>query len=284
MLLRRSLWVLAGGLLLWPLGASAIEFPLPSVDTRLHTPNSAQPGAEWDTGPAGGDEITYTASTTTLHLDAELFTLNYYDPNIGACPTDVGSNCAHNYTTNLDISLDAMLDSVTVTSIGFGFYSIEVAFETTGGTDITVTDVSGPSTTVLTAEWAAGTFNGDPTTGLTAFATYNDGSFFGSPGLTGDPTIVGFALITGGVYAQLFDSGLAGSDFGVQIGEIFESAPGALDALAAYIVANSSLPDFAFEAEGQVFRLEAGEFELPEPGAALLLAPALLLALRRRRS
>jgi len=284
MLLRRSLWVLAGALLLWPLGASAIEFPLPSVDTRIHTPNSGQPGAEWDTGPNGGDQITYTAGTTTLHMDAELFRLNYYDPNIGGCPTDVGSNCVHAFTTNLDISLDALLDSVTVTSLGFGFWDIELAFTTTGGTDITVTDISGPSTTVLTAEWAAGVFNGDPTTGLAAFATYNDGTFFGPAGLTGDPVIVGFAEITGGVYAQLFDDGMAGSDFGVQIGEIFEGVPGALDALAAYIVTYSTLPDFAFEAEGQVFRLEAGEFELPEPGAAWLLAPALLLATRRRRS
>lgn len=257
--------------------ASAVQFVLPTADTRLHSISSGEPGAEWDTGGLGvNGELSYSSVTEILSFDAELNVLNYFDPNDGGCPTDVGSNCTHNYVTNLDLSVSASLESIDVTFLGGTFFELTVNFESTGGTDITLTDPT-DSTVLLSASWQAGSFLGSPTTGLSATALYDTGS----ASVIGDLTLVGFAGAATGSYAQLLDSG-GGSNLLVNIGEAFDFSP-TLDALAATLVGTSTLASFTAEGEGQLFRVESGNF-VPEPHAALLLGSILLAgAIARRR-
>lgn len=275
----RALALVAAGALLSTAGtASAVQFT-PGVDARLHTLTSGQSGAEWNTGALGAanGQLSYSSVTTQLSLTAELDVLNYYDPNDITCPTDVGSNCTFNYGTNLDITVGADLNGIVTTALGGGFFQIDINFETTAGTDITIVDPT-DSTTVLTAEWQAGTFSGFPTTGLTVSGIYDSGS--GS--VVGDPTALGFATITGGLYAGLFDSG-GSSDVSLHLAEFFDFAP-TIDAIAAAIIGTGVLPSFTAEGEGQIFRVAAGDF-VPEPNLGLLIGSAVLaIAAIRRRS
>jgi hypothetical protein len=272
--------------------ASAVQFPLPTLDARLHTLTSGQPGAEWNTGGTGsGGDIDYDSGTERLTLTAGLDVLNYYDPNNGACATDAAPTCSHNFVTNLDLTVEADLASISITSLGFGFWDITLNFESTGGTDITLVDPT-DLTTLLSASWQSGTFLGNATDGLTVAATFDDGTFTGDPaGLTGDPTAVGFATIAGGDYAPLFDSG-GTTDVSLHLSEFFDFSP-STTAIAAAIVANfegnggthvdnSALIDFTNEGQGQIFRVASGDFHVPEPGTALLLSPLLLILARRR--
>jgi hypothetical protein len=271
--------------------ANALQFSLPSTDARLHTLTSLEPGAEWNTGalgPANG-QLVYTSSTTTLALTAELDVLNYYDPNDTGttpgvtstpgtgCTTDVGTNCAYNFATNLHITVDASLNGLVVTNLGSGYFQIDINFETTGGTDITIVDPT-DSTTVLSASWQAGTFSGSPTTGLTVTGIYDSNTST----VSGDPTALGFANITGGAYAQLFDSG-GSSDVSLHLSEFFDFSP-TMDSIAATIIGSNTLPDFTAEGQGQIFRVAAGDF-VPEPNLAVMLGSAgLALAGLRQRS
>jgi len=256
--------------------ASAFQFTLPSTDTRLHTIGSGQPGAEWTTGGLGSNgDLSYDSGTELLDFDAEVDVLNYFDPNVGSCPTDVGSNCAENFSTNLDLSVVASLAGISVNSLGGTFFELIVDFETTGGTDVTITDPT-DNTVLLSAAWQAGTFLGSPTTGLSASVIF-DASDGGS--VIGDLTLVGFLDVTAGDYAQLFESG--SSRLAIAIGEGFDFTP-TLTTLAAGIVSSGSLGSFTAEGEGQLYRAQAGEF-VPEPQAALLIALGLLGAWTARR-
>jgi hypothetical protein len=284
--------------LLWPAAAGAVEFSLPSIDTRLHTLMSSQPGAEWNTGANGasGGELAYSSAGQQLTLAANLDVLNYFDPNGGAaagvtgapCTTDAGSNCAYNFTNDPAISVAADLDSILITDFGGGIYQVDLNFESTGGTDITITDDD--STVLLTASWQAGTFQSFPTTGLTVSAIYDAGNNV----LIGDPTALGFGVITGGAYAQIFDSG-GSFDISLHLAEFFNFVPTTSTIAAAIItnyisngglfVDNSALIDFTADGQGQVFRVDTGDFQVPEPAAASLLGASLaLLAARRRRA
>jgi hypothetical protein len=162
--------------------------------------------------------LVYSDITQQLTITGELDVLNYFDPAGGPCTTDAGSNCSFNYASNPSFSVVADLDSILVTNLGFGFFQIDLNFASTGGTDITVLDAD--STTLLTAMWQAGTFLGNPTTGLTVSGIYDSGA----GDLTADPTVVGFAEITGGLYASLFDSG-GSTDFSLHIAEFFSFSP-----------------------------------------------------------
>ncbi len=273
------------GALLLALPASAVTFPLPSADTRAHTFGSGQPGLEWTTEGVGSNgEVSYDSATQIVTMGAVINVLNFFDPNVGACPTDVGSNCAENLAQNLAFDVTAQLESVVVTDFGGGTFQIDVNFGSAPGDDLVVTDPD--STTLLTGEFTAGTFLGDPTTGLTASAFVVNGS------VSGNPTVVGFASFTGGAYAQLFDSGL-GPDFGLKVSEFFDLVP-TLTALAGPILAdyagdgsvdNATLGDFTAEGQGQLFRVASGDFTVPEPGAGLLLGSTFaLLGLAARRA
>lgn len=271
--------LIAAGMLLSFAGtASAVQFTLPSADTRLHSLSSGQPGAEWDTGGLGvGGGLVYSSITEELTLDADLNVLNYFDPNDGSCATDVGSNCVVNFATNLDLDMAASLHSIVVNPLGGTFFEVIVNFETTGGADLTLTDPT-DSTVLATASWQAGSFLGQSTTGLSASAIYDAGS--GS--VLGDMTAIGFANVTGGPYAQLFESG-GSLDLGINLGEFFDFIP-TLDALAAGIIATGTLASFTAEGEGQIFRVTAGDF-VPEPQPALMVGIALLaVAAWRRRA
>jgi len=257
--------------------AAAIQFTLPT-EALLHTVGNG-PGAAWATEGTGVDgQLSYDNPTQALELEAELTVLNYWDTNDAGCPTDTfGSNCSHNFATTLDITMLAALDSVTVDDLGGGFFQIDISFASTGGTDITLVDPT-DSTTLLTAQWQAGTFQSNPpTTGLTVTAFYDSGS--GS--VIGDPTAVGFAAVTGGDYAQLFGA----SELGLQLAEFFDFVPD-LDTLGGAIAANfianggthvddSALLSFVAEGEGQVFRVAEGQF-VPEPTTLLLLGSGIL--------
>jgi len=267
-------FVMTGG------AASAVQFELPtdaSADARLHSLSSGQPGAEWFTEGVGvAGQVTYDSGTELLQFDADLTDLNYFDPNDGTCATDVGSNCNINFTTALDLSADAMLDGITVNFLGGTFFELIVDFASTGGTDITLTDPT-DSTVLFSANWQAGSFLGESTTGLTASAVYDSNT----ASVVGQVSVIGFANVTSGSYAQLFDSG-AGSDLGINIAQFFDFVP-TLDALAAGIVGSNTLASFTAEGQGQIFRVTAGDF-VPEPGAALLVGVTLIAGALWRRS
>jgi hypothetical protein len=256
------------------LPAQAIQFT-PTSTSRLHTVAAGEGGMEWDTGgPSANGSVVYTSGTGMLDFDAEVDTLNYFDPS-GTCTTDVGSNCSHTFTTSLDFAVDAMLLGVTVGPTSFGVTDIILNLGSTGGTDISLTDPADGDAVLFTASWAAGFLDGSPTPGLQVFATYNDGSFFGTAGLLADPTILGIALVdTGLPYSDLFNSGGSGNVL-FDLGELIltDFSPD-LNTIAADLISGAitSLPDLSGEAQGEVFRAAAGSFVVPEPATALLLS------------
>jgi hypothetical protein len=271
------------GLCLAGSAAQAVPQFTPSPGDSLHTIFSGGPGAQFNTGGVGsGGDISYNAGTQQLSLTGVLDVLNYYNPGNGSCPTDVGSNCAFNFGPDLDITLVADLHSIVVDDLTGGFYQVTVNFETTGGVDLSVTDPADGNSVQLEASWQAGSFLGNPTTGLAFSLVFDDNT---NTALAGTLDGGGFLDVDGSTpFASLFAPTL----FGLAFSTISDFSP-TLDALADDIVeefkASSPLDLDAFTAEvnGQVYRTDTGEF-VPEPGTFALLGAALaaIVATRRR--
>jgi len=254
--------------------ATALQFT-PSATARIHNITSGQPGVPWNTGGLGvNGELSYSSSSQSFTMDFEVLALNYYDPLDGGCPTDVGSNCNFSFGPNLDGTLTADLFDIMVTPVAGTLVNITARFQTTGGTDLQLfdpTDLGAGS--VLDASWQAGTFLGNPTTGLQASVLFDTATMTAVGAVTG----TGFLSVASGVYASLFESGI-----GINVGSFFDFTP-ALNTILATAVGTGSLPDFTSEAQGQTFAVMAGQF-VPEPAAAWLLGSvgALLVVARRR--
>jgi hypothetical protein len=269
--------VAAVGLLGAP-AAHAIQFTPPGT-ALLHTVGSGEPGAEWNTGgTSGGGEISYDSGSQLLTIDASLDVLNYYDPSNGSCDSDVGTNCSFNYGPDLDISLTAELDSITVTPVVGTIYEILVSFHSAGSPDLVVTDPSDGDAVVLEGDLQAGEFNGSPTTGLQAQVIYDAGA---GTAVFDDVNSVGFfAVDTGTTYASLFGS----TYIGINLGTLADFAP-TLDALASGAFNTGTLASFTAEANAQIFRSDTGQFVVPEPATAFLMLAGLGLlgSVARRR-
>jgi len=271
--------------------AQAVPQYVPTATAKAHTVFSGEAGFTWNTGGLGvNGQIVYTDASNLLSIGAEIDAANYYDPLNGSCPTDSGSNCSFNYGPNLDVSVLAMFIGATVTPTGGGLYDIVLDFQTAGGTDIVWTDPADGNSVLLTASWTSGTFNSSPTPGLQVISQYCDGvGGCGAAGVQGDPIAIGFALIDNlSLYAGLFDSDanpLTNNSVMLDFSEQFDF-DGDINAIAAYVVANNDLPDFTAEGEGQIYRVDTGEFVIPEPSTALLLGLGFagLAAVRRRGS
>ena len=70
----------------------------------------------------------------------------------------------------------------------------------------------------------------------------------------------------------------------LNLSEFFDFTP-SINAIAAYLIANGTLPDFTGEGQGQIFRVDTGEFVIPEPSTVLLLGLGIAgLGVVRRRS
>lgn len=272
--------------------ARAVPQFTPTATTMAHTVFSGEPGVVWTTNGVGGPgQIVYTAGTQTLAIDGDIDVMNYYDSLNGSCPTDVGSNCTLNYSPNLDLSVTAIFSGLSVTATGGGFYDIVLDFVSTGGTDILWTDPADANSVMLSGSWTPGNFLGSPTPGLQVQATFCDGiGGCGAAGVLGDPLAIGFALLdNSSLYAAMFDSDanpLTGNSIMLDFSELFDFDP-TINAIAAYVVANGTLPDFTGEGEGQLYRVETGDFVIPEPSTALLFGLGLAglgVAKRRARS
>jgi hypothetical protein len=274
--------LVAGGLLLPSSQALATPQFEPTLTALFHTVTSGETGATYNTGGlAANGQVEFTNSTSSLHVDAELDVLHYYDPANGSCPTDSGSDCQFDFGVddagasglNLDISVDAVLAATpfAVTDLGGGFFQVDVNFETTGGIDILFTDPTDGDSTQLAGSWVAGSFDGNPfQTGLVSTVFYDVNANGGSGGVIGNPTILGFADITGGPLASMFDDGGGGGPIMLNLTEVFDFSPD-LDSLTADIINTGQLNDFTAELEGQIFRVSTGDFVIPEPATALLL-------------
>jgi len=278
--------------------AQAVPQFTPTATTLVHTVFSGEPGAVWTTQGLGVNGQVVYDGVSSLAIGGNITTLNYYDSLNGSCPTDVGSNCSFGFgafpNDPLDFTVLADFIGLSVTPTGGGFFDIVLDFQSTGGTDILWTDPSDGNSVMLAATWTAGTFLGNPTPGLQVQSTYCDGvGGCGPAGLTGDPLAIGFALIDNStLYAAMFDSDgnpFTANSIMLDFSELFDfdsvaAGPGGIDAIAAYVLANNTLPDFTGEGEGQLYRVDTGEFVIPEPSTALLLGLGIagLGALRRR--
>lgn len=277
----RSLWLLAltAAFLLAASAAHAAPQFTPAAGDRLHSLGSGQPGAEWDTSGLGaGGQVAYDSGTQMLSVTAGLNTMNTWNAGNGACPTDSGSNCGFNFGPDLDITLNASLDSISVAPVGGTFVNVTVSFGSTGGVDLVITDPSDGGSVQLQASVASGVFQGNPTTGFAASVVYDtaSGTVFGAV------NAAGFLQVDQATpFASLFQPDF----FGINISAFsdFAGSGGGLDAIIAELILTGVIPSFTAEANGQILNTVSGDF-VPEPGTALLLGTALLGLSRRRRS
>ena len=282
--------------------AHALPQFVPTPTAKAHTLLSGESGFTWNTTADPADQIQYDDGSRLLSVQGEIDVANFYDPlYVGpipygpACPTDSGSNCTFNYSPNLDLTVLAEYLGATATPLGGGMYDIVLDFQTAGGTDILWTDPADGNSVMLSASWTAGTFNAAPTPGLQVIAQYCDGvGGCGAAGVIDDPVAIGFALIdNSSLYAGLFDSDanpFNDNSIMVDFSELFDFVTpvgdGSINAIAAFVLADpeNDLPDFTGEGQGQLYRVDTGEFVIPEPSTAMLfgLGIAGLGALRRR--
>lgn len=265
--------------------AFAVPQFTPTPTALLHTitgGGTQEPGVQYNSGGTGsgtaGGQIVYTdtgGGTGSLNITSGVDVMNYYDPNNGACATDIGSNCTFNYATDLDFTVNALLNGIGVIDYGGGFFGIDIMFESAGGgNDFSWTDPTDGNSNMLSATWLAGSFNGVPTSGLTASLIYDTNT---STVLNDDITVVGFAGITGGLYADMFASDLVLVD----LSNFFDFSP-TFDTITAGVLANGTIQSFTAEINGEIFRVDSGQF-VPEPGTALLVGLGLAALGRRAR-
>lgn len=273
-------WLLGVGAVL-AMASPAMALPqfVPTAGARLHTPGSGGPGATYNTA-SGTDEVSYDSGTGILSISAVVDEMNWYDPANGSCPTDSGSNCNFDYAPDLTLTVSAAFQSLTVTPVAGTVVDIDVSFGTTGGTDIMWTDPADGGSTQLAASWQAGTFQSSPTTGLVASMFFDTSTNT----VLGAINAVGFAsLDLGTPYASLF--GDPGDErIELDIVDLTMVTPD-IGTLIGLAIGSGTLPSFTAEADGQVFRVDAGDFVIPEPTTGLLVGLGLagLAAVRRTR-
>jgi hypothetical protein len=279
--MRQQGWIgIAAGALVGVLfaagAAQAAPQFIPSATARAHTLFSGEPGIVWSTN--GANTIVYTAGSTSLAITGEVQVMNWYDPLNGSCPTDSGSNCPQTFTSPLSLSVVAEWLGYTATPLGDDSYDIVLDFGTAGGAfDVEWTDPLDGNSVQLRASWVAGTFLFGPTSGLQVVANYCTGGACGAAGVQGDPIAIGVALLDDSTpFADLFDPGGGNPSIKINLSESFSTTPGLVDSIAAHLIANGVLPDFALEGQGQLFRVDSGEFVIPEPSTALLLGLGLV--------
>jgi len=281
MRLGQLLFVLLAGIagIGWGTAAQALPQFTPTATARLHTLGSGQLGAEWNTGGLGtGGQLSYDSASKIATLTAGLNVLNWFDPSNSSCATDSGSNCAFNFNPNLDITLTASFLGFTVAPVTGTLVNVTTNFGTTGGVDFVVTDPTDLNSVQMRGSIAAGSFNGNPTTGLSTSLLFDTstglvlGSVTGSGFLQADPTTP---------LASLLQPDFFGITFGA-LNNFDDGNGGGLSAIVAATLASGTLGSFTAEANGQILNTASGQF-VPEPATLLLLGIAGLAAAARRR-
>ncbi len=268
----RCAWILAAvGCVLLASTANAAQF-VPSPTARMHT--LAGQGTEYNTANPGGG-IVYDSGTEILSIDGVVDVLNYYDPANGACPTDVGSNCAFNFGPDVDLMVQAKFQDIVLTPLGGNFFDVNLNFSTLGTSGFDITWDDGIENQ-LSADFTAGIYNGIATSGLTATLLFDANT---QTVFNGEVSVIGFGLVdAGSPFASLYGSeaiqlsvqGFTGID---------------LDQLVQDAIAMDGLPSFTAEVDGGlIYRADTGDFVVPEPSTALLLGLGLAgLGASRRR-
>jgi hypothetical protein len=279
------LWIALAG------EASALQFT-PDATARLHfTTDPNGPGTTWNTGGLLVDgqaeyrSLDEAVDPGLLTLSGRIDVLNYFDSADPNCPTNT-SNCDFDFNPDLTLTVEAQFADLVVAPLGGDFVEITMKFATTadGLADIVWSDPNFGDATVLASDWSAGTYQGAPTTGLEASVFFNTatGTSLGSP------SVVGLSLVdAGSAYADLFDNGISAQSAVLDLSSFFDFAP-ALDSIILQTLdpnnPDNVVPSFTSEGQGQIYRLEDGQFvPIPEPSSLLLLGAALagLASLRR---
>lgn len=271
-----------------PVGA--VQFVL-AGDERINQFGSGLPGTPYNTAPGGVDYDQIGSGDPhpgEVHLVGTVPQLNYH--TTGA--PGVNNNVA--FAQPLVFTLEAELLTATLTPAGGTFVTLTLEFGGTndGAFDLVVTDPS-DSTTLLEANLASGTLNGNPVEAITAQATFDCGVALPGPcvGVAENVNMQTFAFFqaVSGPYASLFDDGLGGLDAALAPGLVNNFDVGDVDAnfdwndiVAAFDGTPGSLISNTAQASGSIFSVSGSNFQVPEPSLAGLLAGGVLLAFARR--